>query len=64
MREPSPVMSTSNSNQRAPTSMALENAAIVFSGASEDAPLWAMMRGNSDMDPPSMSEAKNGTPSP
>ena len=39
MREPSPVMSTSNSNQRAPTSMALENAAIVFSGASEDAPL-------------------------
>jgi hypothetical protein len=41
IRDPSPMMSTSNSNQRAPTSMAFENAAIVFSGASEDAPRWA-----------------------
>ena len=58
------MMSTSNSNHRAPTSMALENAAIVFSGASEDAPRWAIRRGKSDMMAPSVRGASIGTPSP
>src|SRR5688572_6195364 len=42
---PSPVRRTSNSIPSAPASMAAWNAAIVFSGATADAPRWPIISG-------------------
>jgi len=42
-RTPSFVTPTSSSIQSAPLSMAASNAGIVFSGASDESPLWAVI---------------------